>query len=104
MFRREPDRQAGHNPAGGWMVIGLRGGPDQLAALAKRYRVPYSVTPATGDRPYEVNHSSAIYVFDKTGQIRLLIASLMTENPDVDGTADDLSRLVDEGNENGSGS
>src|SRR5580704_7354860 len=21
MFRREPDRQAGHNPAGGWMVL-----------------------------------------------------------------------------------
>jgi len=85
-------------------VIGLRGDPDQLAALAKRYRVYYSVTPATGDRPYEVNHSSAIYVFDKAGKIRLLLASLMTENPDVDGTAADLSRLVDEGNENGSGS
>jgi len=28
----------------------------------------------------------------------------MTENPDVKGTAADLSRLVDEGNENGSGS
>jgi len=85
-------------------VIGLRGHPDQLAALAKRYRVAYSVTPATGDRPYEVNHSSAIYVFDKTGKIRLLLASLMTENPDVDGMAADLSRLIDEGNENGSGS
>jgi len=85
-------------------VIGLCGDPDQLAALAKRYRVAYSVTPATGDRPYEVNHSSAIYVFDKTGKIRLLLASLMTENPDVDGTAADLSRLVEEGNENGSGS
>jgi protein SCO1/2 len=85
-------------------VIGLRGDPDQLVALAKRYRVAYSVTPATGDRPYEVNHSSAIYVFDKTGKIRLLLASLMTENPDVDGTAADLSRLVDEGNENGPGS
>ena len=23
LFRREPDRHAGHNPAGGWMVIGL---------------------------------------------------------------------------------
>jgi len=84
-------------------VIGLRGDADQLAALAKRYRVAYSVTSARV-RPYEVNHSSAIYVFDETGKIRLLLASLMTENPDVDGTAADLSRLVDEGNENGSGS
>jgi cytochrome b len=23
LFRREPDRQAGHNPAGGWMVVAL---------------------------------------------------------------------------------
>ena len=45
-----------------------------------------------------VNHSSAIYVFDETGEIRLLLASIMTENPDIDGTAADLSRLVDEGN------
>jgi protein SCO1 len=78
-------------------VVGVRGDPDQLAALAKRYRVAYSVTPATGDRPYEVNHSSAIYVFDKTGIIRLLLASLMTENPDIDGTTADLRRLIDEG-------
>jgi len=85
-------------------VVGLRGDPDQLAPLAKRYRVAYSVTPATGDRAYEVNHSSAIYVFDKTGKIRLLLASLMTENPDIDGTAADLGRLVDEADENGSGS
>ena len=85
-------------------VVGVRGDPDQLAPLAKRYRVAYSVTPATGDRAYEVNHSSAIYVFDKTGKIRLLLASLMTESPDIDGTAADLGRLVDEADENGSGS
>ena len=85
----------------------LRSGGDrspQLAALAKRYRVAYSVTPAIGDRAYEVNHSSAIYVFDKTGKIRLLLSSIMTENPDSDGTAADLRRLVDEADDNGSGS
>jgi len=88
----------------GTKVIGLRGDPDEFAALAKRYRVAYSVKPATRDRPYEVNHSSAIYVFDKTGKIRLLLSSLMTENPDIDGTAADLERLVDEADKNGSGS
>ena len=34
-------------------VIGLRGDPDQLAALAKRYRVSYSVAPAAWHRPYD---------------------------------------------------
>ncbi len=78
-------------------VIGLRGDADQLAALAKRYRFAYSVTPATDDTPYTVNHSSAIYVFDGTGAIRLLISSMMTANPDIEGTAADISQLVDQG-------
>ena len=57
-------------------IEGLRGTADQLAALARRYRVVYSVTPATKDHPYEVTHSSAIYVFDAAGTARLIIASL----------------------------
>ena len=58
----------------------------------------YSVAPAADGTPYTVNHSSAIYVFDETGAIRLLISSMMTANPDIDGTAADISRLVDQGN------
>jgi len=77
-------------------IQGLRGTPDQLAALARRYRIAYSVSPETKDHPYEVTHSSAIYVFDDSGAARLLIASLATTNPDIAGTADDLRRLVEE--------
>ncbi|HZB92781.1 MAG TPA: SCO family protein [Stellaceae bacterium] len=73
---------------------GLRGTPDQLAALAQRYRVVYSVTKPTKDHPYEVTHSSAIYVFDGTGAARLLVPSLATTTPDITGTAADLKRLV----------
>ena len=77
-------------------IDGLRGTPDQLAALARRYRVVYSVTPATEDHPYEVAHSSAIYVFDGSGAARLIIASLASTTPDIAGTAADLKHLVDE--------
>jgi protein SCO1/2 len=77
-------------------MAGMRGTPDQLAALARRYHVAYSVTPAQGAKPYEVTHSPAIYVFDGTGAARLLIASLASTKPDIAGTADDLRRLVDE--------
>ena len=77
-------------------MVGLRGTADQLAALAKRYRVAYSVTPAAGDQPYAVTHSSAIYVFDQTGKVRLLISSMATGKPDIDGAAADLGRLVDQ--------
>jgi protein SCO1 len=77
-------------------IVGLRGTPDELASLARRYRIVYSVSPATKDHPYEVTHSSAIYVFDGSGAARLLIASLATTNPDIAGTANDLRRLVEE--------
>jgi protein SCO1 len=79
-------------------VVGLRGTPDQLAALAKRYRVVYSVTPAKGDQPYAVTHSSAIYVFDQSGKIRLLITSMSTNAPDIDGATADLGQLVEQAN------
>jgi protein SCO1/2 len=77
-------------------IDGLRGTPDELATLARRYRILYSVSPATKDHPYEVTHSSAIYVFDGTGAARLLIGSLATTEPDIAGTADDLRRLAEE--------
>ena len=76
-------------------VVGLRGNPDQLAALARRYRVSYSVTPKSGGEPYEVTHSSAVYVFDQTGALRLLISSLSTSKPDIDGSVEDLKRLIE---------
>lgn len=75
-------------------IDGLRGTPDQLAALARRYRVVYSVEPETKDHPYEVTHSSAIYVFDSSGAARLLVASLGSTTPDIVGTAADLKRLA----------
>ncbi len=77
-------------------VEALRGTPDQLAALARRYRVVYSVAPATQDHAYEVTHSSAIYVFDATGAARLLVPSLAAARPDIKGTTADLRRLIDE--------
>jgi protein SCO1 len=80
----------------GTEIDGLRGTPDELAALARRYRVEYSVTPASGNHPYDVTHSSAIFVFDGSGAARLIVASLSSTTPDVPGTTADLKRLVDE--------
>ncbi|MBS0222712.1 MAG: SCO family protein [Proteobacteria bacterium] len=77
-------------------VEGLRGTPDQLAALARRYRLVYSVTPGTKDHPYEVTHSSAIYIFDRSGAARLLVSSFDSPKPDVKDLATDLRRLIEE--------
>lgn len=51
-------------------IDGLRGSADQLAALARRYRVAYSVTAGP---PYEVMHSNAVFVFDTQGRARLVL-------------------------------
>lgn len=78
-------------------IDGLRGDSDQLASLARRYRIVYSVTPATGTHPYEVTHGSAIYVFDAAGAARLLIPSLGSASGDVAGVTADLRRLIESG-------
>ncbi|HEX5328308.1 MAG TPA: SCO family protein [Acetobacteraceae bacterium] len=75
-------------------TVGLRGSANQLARLAREYRIAYSVSPATSTHPYEVTHSSAIFVFDRDGYPRLLVPSLGTTAPDLNGTAADLARLL----------
>ncbi|MEI9993416.1 MAG: SCO family protein [Rhizomicrobium sp.] len=68
-------------------IDGLRGTDDQLATLARRYRVAYRVTPAV---QYDVMHSNAVFFFDPKGQARLVA----TETKDVDGLAADVTRLL----------
>jgi protein SCO1 len=82
-------------------IDGLRGDADQIASLARRYRIAYSVTPATATHAYEVTHGSAIYVFDGSGAARLLIPSLGSAAGDVAGVTVDIRRLVNEGNPSG---
>jgi protein SCO1/2 len=76
--------------------VGLRGNADQLALLAKRFRIAYSVTPSADPRQYEVTHGSAITVFDRQGDARLLVPSMASQTPDIDGLAADLVRLTRE--------
>jgi protein SCO1 len=75
-------------------VVGLRGTPDQLATLAKRYRVAYSVKPASPGHPYEVTHGAAVYVFNRTGDIKLVFTRLSSAGTSLAGTTEDLRRMV----------
>ena len=67
---------------------GLRGSDEQLADVARRYRVAYSVDPKP---PYTVMHSNAVFFFDPTGRIRLVT----TDTTDTDAIAEDVRRLSD---------
>ena len=82
-------------------IEGMRATPDALTALARRYRIAYSVTPESPGHPYEVTHSAAVYVFDGTGAARLLIPSMGSQTPDIAGTTADLRRLIAGGRDGG---
>jgi protein SCO1/2 len=69
-------------------IDGLRGTPDQLARLARRYRVLYSVTSKGNDT--EVMHSDAVFFFDKDSRARLVATS--TENTQA--LANDIQTLL----------
>jgi protein SCO1/2 len=73
-------------------VVGLRGSADELEAVTKRYRVSYGYGKPDSRVAYEVSHSSAVYVFDREGEIRLLIGSTDSA-PSITG---DLQRLLAE--------
>jgi protein SCO1 len=72
-------------------IEGLRGSDDALVALARRYRVAYGVTPASGNNPYTVMHSDAVFFFDHSGRTRLVA----TATDDTHGLANDVGRLLD---------
>ncbi len=56
-------------------MVGLRGTKNAIAALARSYRVAYSVDPGP---PYQVSHSSAVFFFDAQGHAR--VVTLETDN------------------------
>jgi protein SCO1/2 len=68
-------------------VVGLRGSDNQLAALARAYRVAYIVKKGP---PYEVMHSNAVFFFDRDGKARLVT----TDTSDSATMAEDVKRFL----------
>jgi protein SCO1 len=69
-------------------IEGLTGGANDLASLARAYRVAYSVTPGP---PYTVMHSNAVFFFDKNGRARLVT----TDTSDTSAMAEDVEKLLE---------
>jgi len=73
-------------------IVGLTGTEPQLRELAKRYRTTFGYDEPDKDGYYAVSHSSAVYVFDREGEARLLLRSDLSR----DEIRDDLLALVQE--------
>jgi len=76
----------------GPQFLGLHASQSALQELTKRYRVTYGYDHPDKEGNYNVSHSSAIYVFDRKGQARLLIRPSDT----VTAIRSDLERLLDQ--------
>jgi protein SCO1 len=70
--------------------VGLRADPDELITLSKRYRIAYHYEKPDKYGNYEVDHSSAVFIFDGDGRARLLAQSDNTAQQ----VASDLQRLL----------
>lgn len=84
------DRLSQYVDAFGERFVGLRGEIPYLRDLTKRYRVTFGHGEPDDSGYYEVSHSSAAFVFDGDGELRLLT------RPDdsIEDLRADLQRLV----------
>lgn len=74
--RDTPEQLKGYVAAFHPQIIGLTGTPDQIAAVAKAYKVYYSKSPsATAGSEYQVDHTSFIYLMGPDGAVRTLFRS-----------------------------
>lgn len=74
----------------GPQFVGLRPDEQELNDLSKRYRIAYHYENPDQYGNYEVDHSSAVFIFDGDGRARLLALSDNTAQQ----VASDLRRLL----------
>ncbi len=82
--RDTPDILQAYVKAFSSSAIGLTGNENQVAELARRYRVAYQIEkPKPGDSTevYDVTHSRGVFIFDRFGRARLLASD--TEKVDI---------------------
>jgi protein SCO1/2 len=83
-------RLRAYTRAFGPQFVGLRGTPQELTTLSKRYRITYSYGKPDKTGDYEVMHSTGVFVFDRTGRSRLLVLP----NDSTDAITADLDRMA----------
>jgi len=59
-------------------AVGLAGTPSQIESLARRYRVSYQILAPKDptDKNYDVSHSKGVFVFDRQGEVSLLVTDI----------------------------
>ncbi len=84
------ERLRGYVSAFGPQFTGLRGPLPELRELTKRYRVTFGYGEPDESGYYDVSHSSASFVFDREGEVRLMVR---TDDP-IEAIVHDLRILA----------
>jgi protein SCO1/2 len=71
-------------------TVGLTGSPDQIARVAKEYRVFYAKEPRAADGSYLVDHSSLTYLVGRDGRVVQFFGQKVSPQE----LADRLSKLL----------
>ncbi len=73
--------------------VALHGTPEQIAAVAKEFKVFYAKVPGKTEGSYTMDHSAGAYVLDANGKLRLL----ERYGGGAEALAGDLKTLLDAG-------
>ncbi len=94
----DPDRDTvqqlkGYVPLFDKRLVGLTGTPQQIAAVAKAYKVYYAKDdrPGVDAKSYGMNHSSFVYLMDPKGKFLTVFSS----DTDSDKMAAEIKRYMD---------
>lgn len=90
--RDDPQTLRRYTDAFGPQFVGLTGDKAALDALTDRYRTTYSYGEKDESGNYDVSHSSAVFAFDRAGEVRLLFRA----SDPLEAVARDLSQLFEE--------
>ena len=83
---------AGYVPLFDKRLVGLTGTPEQIAVVAKAYKVYYAKAdqPGVDAKAYGMNHSSFVYLMDPKGKFLTVFSS----DTDSDKMADEIRRYM----------
>lgn len=78
--RDTPEVLSNYVPAFDPSFVGLRGSGDEIKSTASEFKVFFAKVPGRTEGSYTMDHTAASYVFDKKGQVRLMVRhSAMTD-------------------------
>lgn len=90
--RDTPDILAGYVTAFNSDFIGLTGSPEQIATVAREFKIVYQKVEGSSPGIYSVDHSAGTFIFDTQGQLRLYVR----HGQDSEAIVGDINRLLSE--------